>query len=87
MNIAKSALGDSIADDLLEKLIKKFIIVRDKAARKKPGTAELLAWLRVIGVQNIESLDDDHNRKILKRNLSILVKTKEDYEAVENVFS
>ena len=87
MNIAKSALGDSIPDDLLKKLIDKFQEVRNKAARKRPGTAELLAWLRVIGVQKIESLDDKENLEKLHRNLSVLVKTKEDYDAVKDVFS
>lgn len=86
-NIAKSALGDSIPDDLLKKLIVKFTEVRKKAARKAPGTAELLAWLRVIGVQKIESLDDKENLDKLHRNLSVLVKTKEDYDAVKDVFS
>jgi hypothetical protein len=61
--------------------------VRKKAARKAPGTAELLAWLRVIGVQKIENLDDKENLVKLHRNLTVLVKTKEDYDAVKDVFS
>lgn len=87
VNIAKSALGDSIANDLLGNLIEKFQEVRKKATRKAPGTAELLAWLRMIGVQQIESLDNDQNLIVLQRNLSVLVKTKEDYDAVKDVFS
>lgn len=85
--IAKSALGDSIPDDFLKNLIDKFMEVRKKASRKAPGTAELLAWLRVIGIHKIESLDDEKNREKLQRNLSVLVKTQEDYEAVKDVFA
>ncbi len=87
LNIARSAVG--VAPDSLdfERLIDYFMEVRRKAARKAPGTAELLAWLRMIGVEKIESLDDDRNRLKLRNYLSVLVKTKEDYDAVKDVFS
>jgi MoxR-like ATPase len=69
--IARSALGEA---------------VRKKAARKAPGTAELLAWLRVIGMQDIQNLDTEEGKRKMRDNLAILVKTKEDYDAVQDVF-
>lgn len=87
--IAQSALGEASAafsETYLDDLISKFEEIRKKAARKAPGTAELLAWLRVVGLQNITDFDSPENKRRLKENLSILVKTKEDYDAVKEVF-
>ena len=87
--IAQTSLGEASAafsDQYLERLIEKFEEVRKKAARKAPGTAEMLAWLRVIGLQDIQHLESAENKRKMKENLSILIKTKEDYDAVKDVF-
>ena len=86
--IARSALGNAAGavEHNLDQLVKLFEEVRKKAARKAPGTAELLAWLRVIGLQNIQDLDTPDNKRKMRDNLAILVKTKEDYDAVRDVF-
>lgn len=86
--IAKSSLGAEVAklDPLLDQLLDKFEEVRKKALRKAPGTAEMLAWLRIIGLQNIQDLETADNKRLLRQNLSILVKTKEDYDAVKDAF-
>ena len=86
--IARSALGNAAGavEHNLDQLVKQFEEVRKKAARKAPGTAELLAWLRVIGLQNIQDLDTPDNKRKMRDNLAILVKTKEDYDAVRDVF-
>jgi hypothetical protein len=54
--------------------------------RKPPATAELLAWLRILGVQNITDLETADKQQRLRDNLSILVKTKEDLDAVRGIF-
>jgi MoxR-like ATPase len=87
--IAKTSLGQASAafsDEYLGQLIDKFEDIRKKAARKAPGTAELLSWLRIIGLQNITDLDSAVNKQKLKDNLSVLVKTKEDFDAVRGLF-
>ena len=86
--IARSALGKA-AEPLeknLDELVSRFETVRKKAARKAPGTAELLAWLRVIGMQELQNLDTPEGKRKMRDNLAILVKTKEDYDAVQDVF-
>jgi MoxR-like ATPase len=89
LKIARSALGkagDQLGADQLDQLVKLFEDVRKKAARKAPGTAELLAWLRVVGMQQIQALDTEEKKRQMRDNLSILVKTREDYDAVKDVF-
>jgi MoxR-like ATPase len=89
LNIARTSLGDAAAplDKNLDRLIGLFEEVRKKAARKAPGTAEMLAWLRVVGLQNIHDIESAEGKKKMKDNLAILVKTKEDYDAVKDVFN
>lgn len=89
LKIARSALGkagDQLGAEQLDQLVKLFEDVRKKAARKAPGTAELLAWLRVVGMQQIQALDTEEKKRQMRDNLSILVKTREDYDAVKDVF-
>jgi MoxR-like ATPase len=82
--IARSTLGTETTH--LDQLIEMFENVRKKALRKAPGTAEMLAWLRIVGLQNIQNLESADNKRLLRQNLSILVKTKEDYDAVKDLF-
>lgn len=86
--IALAGLGPDAAklDNNLDRLLEKFEEVRKKALRKAPGTAEMLAWLRIAGLQNIHDLDSADNKRLLRQNLAILVKTKEDYDAVMDIF-
>ncbi|MBU6343038.1 MAG: MoxR family ATPase [Bacteroidetes bacterium] len=88
LEIAKTQLGKAnvFTDAFLEMLIDRFGAVRKKAVRKPPATAELLAWLRILGVQNITDLETADKQQRLRDNLSILVKTKEDLDAVRGIF-
>lgn len=87
--IAKTSLGTACdpIDKQLDALIELFEDIRKKSLRKAPGIAEMLAWLRVIGVQNIEDMEHSESKRKMKENLSILVKTREDYDAVKTMFS
>jgi hypothetical protein len=53
--------------------------------RKKPATAELIAWLRLLGMKNYFEESKTNQRKMLEHNLSFLVKTQEDLEAVRKL--
>lgn len=88
LEIAKTQLGkaNAFTDEFLKMLIARFGEVRKKAVRKPPATAELLAWLRILGVQNITDLETADKQQRLRDNLSILVKTKEDLDAVRGIF-
>ncbi len=86
--IAKSQLGaaNKFTDAFLTLLIERFGEVRKAAPRKPPATAELLAWLRILGVQQVRDLNSTENQEKLRKNLVILVKTKEDLDAIKDIF-
>lgn len=70
----------------LDSIIKKFGEVRNNAVRKPPATAELIAWLKILEIHDFVSKDEVGKRELLLNNLSVLVKTKEDLDAVKGVF-
>ncbi len=80
------ASPSAFTEDLLKTLIDKFFAVRDRAVRKPPATAELIAWLRMLEAENFAKLGSEEQRRQLLFNLSILVKTKDDLEAVKTLF-
>ena len=89
MAIAKAQLGasTSLTDDLLKEVINQFGEVRKKSVRKKPATAELIAWLRILELEEIFTATDlSKHRQRLRDNLAVLVKTKEDLDAVKPLF-
>lgn len=86
--IAKAQLGGATAytDQLLEELIAKFALIRQRAVRKPPATAELISWLRILELNKVFDLKEDEKLTQMRDNLSILVKTKEDLDAVRGMF-
>jgi uncharacterized protein (DUF934 family) len=52
--------------------------------RKSPATAELIAWLRILELQKYMEQGRKKQQEMLLHNLSVLVKTKEDLEAVQS---
>ena len=69
-----------------DQLLAFFEKVREKSVRKAPATAELIAWLRLLGAKGyLSSGDDARRRELLEYNLSFLVKTKDDLEAVREL--
>lgn len=85
LEIVQAQLGGSTqyTSALLEELIAKFVLIRDRSKRKPPATAELVAWLRMLEVLQIQDEKEDKRQQLIKNNLSILVKTKEDFDAVK----
>lgn len=86
--IVKTQLGGStqFTGQMLDVLIEKFGAVRKRAVRKPPATAELIAWLRILEMQDFMNQNDAGQRAKLLDNLAILVKTREDLEAIRGVF-
>lgn len=88
--IVKAQLGakTQYTDTLLDELLERFDIVREEAVRKRPATAELIAWLRMLELRGIaeKDLSKDRKKALLLENLSILVKTQEDSEAILDLF-
>lgn len=87
-DIVKTQLGSStkFTEQMLETMIEKFNAVRKRTVRKPPATAELIAWLRILEMQDFMEASEPKRRAQLLDNLSILVKTREDLEAVKGLF-
>jgi len=90
LSIAKAQLGADtrLADELLSEIIQLFNDIRKRSVRKKPATAELISWLRILELEEIYTAADlRKNRQRLSDNLSVLIKTKEDLDAVRELFA
>lgn len=72
--------------------VKHFMDVREVARKKKPATAELIGWLRMLEMENfvngsINFKDlSDGQKELLKFSYSILAKNKEDLAILEKEF-
>ncbi len=88
LEIASSQLGEetSFTKEALDELIDKFNQIREQAVRKPPATAELIAWLRILEMQGFMEKGPEGRKEQLLNNLSILVKTQEDLEAIKGIF-
>jgi len=53
--------------------------------RKSPATAELIAWLKLLQIKGFWSADPATQRQLKEDNLSFLIKTKDDLDAVHKV--
>lgn len=88
MQIVQTQLGEStqFTATALDQLIQQFSNIRDKSVRKKPATAELVAWLRILGLKDYMGKDEQGQKELMLQNLSILVKTEEDLREVSKLF-
>jgi len=73
---------------LLDPLIKHFEEIRELALKKKPATAELLAWLRVLNQMGINAdVLRPGQGEALSFTYAILAKNKEDSEVMRGLAS
>lgn len=92
IEIVKNHLGEAslYADGIL---VNHFLRVREAVKKKKPATAELIAWLRMLELESFlkDSIDfynlDSAQQKLLSYSYSILAKDKEDLKTLESKFS
>ncbi len=83
-----------IIENNFEKIETWFDAVRNEFYRKKPSTAELIAWLKLL-INNgfpIEELKfgsteglNEEQKNILKVSFSVLAKTKDDFNTIHNL--
>lgn len=65
----------------MDQRIKRFVELRqDDQLAKKPATAELLSWLRILEKHNIDTNELQTNSEKVRRTYSVLFKNKEDFE-------
>ncbi len=91
MNIVQNHLGAG-SDYAHEELIDHFIRVRDVVKKKRPATAELIGWLRMLELEAF--LDGDLNfnqlsttqKEKLRFSYAVLAKNKDDLMLLEKTF-
>lgn len=90
IEIVKSHLGAKTLY-VQEEFIDFFLSIREKIRKKKPATAELIAWLRILEIENFITDDkisfenlNENQRNILNLSLSVLAKTKDDLFELKN---
>jgi MoxR-like ATPase len=78
--IVRRRLGNTtLSTQSIDHAIRHFEELRQLGLRKKPSTAELIAWLRVLDAANVDfSSGRASNRDALALTYSILAKSKED---------
>jgi MoxR-like ATPase len=85
INIVLSHLGEN-SKYTDENLIEYFLKIREILTKKKPATAELIAWLRILELEsfitdekiNFDNLSEEQ-KNILKFSYSVLAKNREDW--------
>ena len=77
------------ADDAL---VNHFLKIREMVKKKRPATAELIAWLRMLESEqflnqkkSLENLSDEQ-KKLLRFSYSVLAKDKDDLKILEQAF-
>ncbi|MEL7341764.1 MAG: MoxR family ATPase, partial [Bacteroidota bacterium] len=72
------------------RLLEHFQLIRQAVRKKKPATAELIAWLRVLELNDFLDPNLDlselsaSQKQTLKMSYSVLAKTQEDLIAIES---
>jgi len=77
--------SNKFTEQALKSIIQQFEEIRKHSVRKKPATAELVAWIRMLGIHEYMEKDAKAQKELMLQNLSILVKTQEDLEAIEKL--
>ena len=67
----------------IEHMINAFNELRDKSPRKKPATAEFVAWARILDSMNFVAKTQADAEQKIQQYMSVLVKTREDREELQ----
>lgn len=87
--IVEKQLGEAhqFSAEGLQNLLAFFDEIRNNTVRKKPATAELVAWLRFLSLEGYEHKENKvaQRKKLLEHNMAFLIKTEEDLKAVKGL--
>ncbi len=73
-------------EEFNEKAVEHFLRLRDQEnLKRKPGTAELLAWICMLKALKIDFRSETVDKKALELSYSILGKTKDDLRLLEKL--
>lgn len=81
----KNGITPEFSNEFIENCIKHFQAVRKLSPKKKPATAELLAWISIVKTLGIDmsEIREDQKEK-LELSYSVLAKTREDLNMLKN---
>jgi MoxR-like ATPase len=82
-------LDEKFPVSLAEKAVDYFTQIREQGLRKKPATAELLAWLHILKRWDIDPTKAGVDKELenrIRQTLSLLAKNKEDMERLSEDF-
>ena len=82
-------LDEKFPASLAEKAVQYFTQIREQGLRKKPATAELLAWLHILKKWDIDPTKAGADKELenrIRQTLSLLAKNKEDMERLTEDF-
>ncbi|HTE19818.1 MAG TPA: MoxR family ATPase, partial [Armatimonadota bacterium] len=77
----------SVDEGLIAAAVDLFSEMRDRLEDKKPATAELIAWVRILAREGVSGADlaghyaSDDTLEVLRRSIPVLAKTAPDREA------
>lgn len=78
-------LSEEFQKNMLGHALDHFLDIRELGLRKKPATAELMAWIHVLNQKNIDiekglEGDNEELRRLIRQSYTLLTKNKEDRE-------
>lgn len=82
-------LDDRFTKELAEKAIGFFGQMREHGLRKKPATAEMLAWIHILKSRNLDpgaAADDKAVAEKIRQTFALLAKNKEDLQRLTEEF-
>ena len=80
---ARRPLYARLSDEVIHAAVSRFLELRQKNLRKRPATAELLAWLLVLSAQGFADADNLADCALSGLpHLSVLIKDRDDWAAL-----
>ncbi|MFN0216477.1 MAG: AAA family ATPase [Saprospiraceae bacterium] len=85
LTVPQDKKQQELLDKNLSLLTDEFEMLRKKATRKSPATAELVAVVKLLSLEDgFYKKEIKDIKKIFRDNISLLIKTKEDIEAIRD---
>jgi MoxR-like ATPase len=82
--LRRLAPGSRFTPQMLQSAIRHFEQIRELSLKKKPATAELLAWLQVLERRGVDVADlKPGDAEVLAFSYCLLAKSREDREVIE----
>jgi MoxR-like ATPase len=82
-HLSEKTKGEDVQENL-KKITEEFELLRKEVSRKKPATAELVALIKILEMENLLTREIADVKAVFRENLSLLVKTREDIDSLRD---